>query len=291
MINIANIAQTMQNLLNDNTFDTRFKVFYWINNVDFRFEDFGDGDENYVPAVIISTNGQTRPIPSLRIVDQTFTLQIYFPMSQQNEVLENLSQFANKIVGQTISISGKRCVFNMDVPNLSEVKSEHIGVLNSSDPRLKLKTTEYYGVVQVRVYFVESSLMYGNDVRYFLRVKGGTTPFEELKKYDSSSSNNKITSTEHLLTQQTSESVAQMNSFNNNITFYFEQNSTMQLDIVRNAELGINQNQVYVLRIQYGTLTYLTFEKEVIVENVSIAQSLGNVIMLSINFKKASVIL
>jgi hypothetical protein len=61
--------------------------------------------------------------------------------------------------------------------------------------------------------------------------------------------------------------------------------------IIKDAELGQNQNQVYTLRIQYGNISFLSFEKDVIVESVNVSQSLGNVVMLSLSFKKASVII
>lgn len=290
MINIAKLSERMEALLNNNTLETKFRTFYWIENLDRTFEKVVNDNEKFIPSVIVSQTGQYRPIPDLLISDQSFILQIYFPQSRQAEILSCIEQFSLQLIGKTVNIDGKTVVFNVDVPNLSEVKKENIQVLNQYDPRLSLYETEEYGVVQIRVYFVESNLMYGNQVRYFLRQRSSGS-YEELKKYDSASANNKVTATEHLLTNQTAESVAQMNSFTNNITFYFEPTSTLHLNIIRNAELGINQNQVYFLRIDYGNLSFLSFEKEVIIESVTINQSLGNVVMLSVNFKKASVIL
>jgi hypothetical protein len=276
--------------MNDNVLSTKFKVFYWINNLDYRIEDFGNGNEDYIPVVIINTSGQYRPIPDTSISDQSFTLQIYYPYSRQNEVLSNIEQFSSKIIGKTILIDGKRCVFNMDVPNLSEVKQEHIGILKNSDPRLRLKETEYYGVLQLRLYFVESTFLYGNDIKYSLKVRGATN-YENIVRYDSSIFNTKIVASDQMLSQPTSESIVQMNSFTNQLTLYFNSSSALHQSIVRNAELGLNQTQVYTLKIEYANISNLSFEKDVIIENVSISQTLGNIITLSITFKKASVIL
>lgn len=291
MINIAKLADKVESLLNDNTLQTVFKTFYWIENLDRTFEKVDGVNEQFIPSVILNTTGQYRPIPDLLISDQSFTVQIYFPQSRQAEVLNCLEQFSLKLIGKTINIDSKDVVFNIDVPSLSEVKQENIEALNSYDPRLSLRQTEVYGVVQIRVYFVESNLMYGNQVKYSLKLRGSSLPYEELKKYDSSSNNSKVTSTEQLLNNQTAESVAQMNSYTNSITFYFNPASALHLDIIRDAELGVNQNKVYTLRINYGAISTLTFEKEVIIESVSISQSLGNVIMLSVSFKKASVVI
>jgi hypothetical protein len=290
MINIAELTSSMQVLMNDNVLSTKFKVFYWINNLDYRIEDFGNGNEDYIPVVIINTSGQYRPIPDTSISDQSFTLQIYYPYSRQNEVLSNIEQFSSKIIGKTILIDGKRCVFNMDVPNLSEVKQEHIGILKNSDPRLRLKETEYYGVLQLRLYFVESTFLYGNDIKYSLKVRGAST-YENVVRYDSSIFNTKIVASDQMLSQPTSESIVQMNSFTNQLTLYFNSSSALHQSIVRNAELGLNQTQVYTLKIEYANISNLSFEKDVIIENVSISQTLGNIITLSITFKKASVIL
>jgi hypothetical protein len=291
MINIFKLTQAMQGILNNNNLSTKFKVFYWIDNLDERIDDFGDGNEDFIPCVIVNATGQYRPIPELLISDQSFTLQIYFPQSRQGEILSNIDQFSTKIIGKTITVDGKKLVFNMDVPNVSEVKQEHMGVMNQFDPRLKFKETEFYGVLQLRVYFIESGLMYGNDVKYYLKVRGASSDFSQLFKYDSSTVNSKIVATDQMLSTSTAESVVQMNAFYNTITFYFDSSNSLHLDIIKNAELGLNQSLVYTLKIQYGNLSYLTFEKDVIIENVNISQSLGDVMPISLTFKKASVIL
>lgn len=291
MINIAKLADRIQSLLNDNTLETQFRTFYWIENLDRTFEKVEGVNERFIPSIIVNTTGQYRPIPDLLISDQSFTLQLYYPQSRQDEVLNCIEQFSLKLIGKTINIDNKDVVFNLDIPSLSEVKQENIEALNIYDPRLSLRETEVYGVVQIRVYFVESNLMYGNQVKYFLKPRGTGANYQELKKYDSSAFNSKVTSTEQLLNNPTAESVVQMNSFGNNITFYFDPSSAMHQDIVKDAELGINQNKVYLLRVDYGNLSNLSFEKEVIIDSVTINQSLGNVIMLSISMKKASVII
>jgi len=290
MINIAKLAEKMQGILNDNTLTTNFRTFYWIENLDRTFEKVDGENEKFIPSVIVSQTGQYRPIPDLLISDQSFTLQLYFPQSRQAEILNCVEQFSLKLIGKTISIDSKDVVFNIDVPSLSEVKQENIETLNMYDPRLSLKETEMYGVLQIRVYFVESNLMYGNQVKYSLKPRG-TSSFVELKKYSSSSNNAKVTATEQLLNNPTAESIVQMNSFGNAITFYFEPSSPLHQNIIRDAEIGLNQNQIYILKVQYGNLSFLTFEKEVIIESVTIDQSLGNVVMLSLSFKKASVII
>jgi len=290
MINIAKLAEKMESFLNDNTLQTNFRTFYWIENLDRTFEKVDGENEKFIPSVIVSQTGQYRPIPDLLISDQSFTLQLYFPQSRQAEILNCVEQFSLKLIGKTVFIDNKDVVFNIDVPSLSEVKQENIETLNMYDPRLSLKETEVYGVLQLRVYFVESNLMYGNQVKYSIKPRGDAN-YVELKKFDSSSSNSKVTSTEQLLNNATAESVVQMNSFNNSITFYFEPSSNLHQTIIKDAELGQNQNQVYTLRIQYGNISFLTFEKDVIIESVSISQSLGNVVMLSLSFKKASVII
>jgi hypothetical protein len=290
MINIQKISAKIEALLNDNTINTNFKTFFWIENLDRTYEKVDGVNETFIPAVIINNTGQYRPIPELLISDQNVTIQLYYPQSRQEELLTVLEQFSSKIIGKVITIDNKPLVFNLDIPTFSELKQENIETLNIYDPRLSLKETEVYGVIQIRLYFVESNLMYGNQVKFSLKPRG-TSNFEQLIKYDSSSQNNKVTATEQLLNNPTAESVVQMNSYGNSITFYFNPASTLHQNIIRDAELGINQNQVYLLKIEYGTISYLTFEKEVIIESVSISQSLGNIIMLSISFKKASVII
>jgi hypothetical protein len=290
MINIQKISAKIEPLLNDNTINTNFKTFFWIENLDRTYEKVDGVNETFIPAVIINNTGQYRPIPELLISDQNVTIQLYYPQSRQEELLTVLEQFSSKIIGKVITIDNKPLVFNLDIPTFSELKQENIETLNIYDPRLSLKETEVYGVIQIRLYFVESNLMYGNQVKFSLKPRG-TSNFEQLIKYDSSSQNNKVTATEQLLNNSTAESVVQMNSYGNSITFYFNPASTLHQNIIRDAELGINQNQVYLLKIEYGAISYLTFEKEVIIESVSISQSLGNIIMLSISFKKASVII
>jgi hypothetical protein len=290
MINIQKISAKIEALLNDNTINTNFKTFFWIENLDRTYEKVDGVNETFIPAVIINNTGQYRPIPELLISDQNVTIQLYYPQSRQEELLTVLEQFSSKIIGKVITIDNKPLVFNLDIPTFSELKQENIETLNIYDPRLSLKETEVYGVIQIRLYFVESNLMYGNQVKFSLKPRG-TSNFEQLIKYDSSSQNNKVTATEQLLNNSTAESVVQMNSYGNSITFYFNPASTLHQNIIRDAELGINQNQVYLLKIEYGAISYLTFEKEVIIESVSISQSLGNIIMLSISFKKASVII
>jgi hypothetical protein len=290
MINIQKISAKIEALLNDNTINTNFKTFFWIENLDRTYEKVDGVNETFIPAVIINNTGQYRPIPELLISDQNVTIQLYYPQSRQEELLTVLEQFSSKIIGKVITIDNKPLVFNLDIPTFSELKQENIETLNIYDPRLSLKETEVYGVIQIRLYFVESNLMYGNQVKFSLKPRG-TSNFEQLIKYDSSSQNNKVTATEQLLNNPTAESVVQMNSYGNSITFYFNPASTLHQNIIRDAELGINQNQVYLLKIEYGAISYLTFEKEVIIESVSISQSLGNIIMLSISFKKASVII
>lgn len=291
MINIDKISSKLEELLNDNPLQTRFKTFFWIENLDRTYEKVDGVNEKFIPAVIVNNTGQYRPIPDLLISDQNVTVQIYYPQSRQGEMLSALESFSTKLIGKVITIDGKPLVFNLDLPTFSDLKQENIETLNMYDSRLSLKETEVYGVIQIRIYYVESNLMYGNQVKYLLKPRSIGSQYEELTKYDSSSQNNKVIATEQLLNNTTAESVVQMNSYGNNITFYFNPASALHQDIIKDAELGINQNKVYLLKIQYGTISNLTFEKEVVIESVSISQSLGNIITISANFKKASVVI
>ena len=287
MINIADLTSKVNELLNDNTLTTKFKTLYWIENLDQTFEKDGEEElnERFITAVVMNTTGQYRPIPDILISDQSFILQIYFPQSRQSEILANIEQFSAKLIGKTITVDGKTTVFNLDIPNLSEVKQENIGVLNSYDPRLSLRETELYGVLQIRIYFVESTgLMYGNQVSYKLK-RVADANYTTLNRIDAATSISKSLSTEQLLNTDTSISLAQFNAFNNTVTFYYIPTSTLMQEIISDAETGANQNRQYNLQIAYGSLT---FTKTVIIESSNISVPLGNVLTITCTFKKAA---
>jgi hypothetical protein len=284
MINIADLSSAFETLLNNNTLQTKFKTFYWIENLDRNYTVDGNADDGFIASVILNQSGQYRPIPNQTISDQSFTLQIFFPQGRKDEILANIEQLANKVVGKVVTVDTKPLVFNMDIPTLSEIKQEHIKAINLDDPRLALRETENYGIVQLRFYFVESTgLMYGNSVKYSLK-KTADANYVELIRLDANTTNSKSLATEQFLNSDSAVSVVQFNAFTNSLTCYFVPTSTLHQEIVADAENGTNQNRQYNLKIEYGTVV---FTKTVIIESVNIAQPLGNLITLSLTFKKA----
>lgn len=284
MINIAELSSALETLLNDNTLQTKFKTFYWIENLDRHYTVDGNADDGFIASVIVNQSGQYRPIPNQVISDQSFTLQIFFPQPRKDEILANIEQLANKLIGKVVTIDSKPLVFNMDVPTLSEIKQEHIKSINLDDPRLALKETENYGIVQLRLYFVESTgFMYGNQIKYSLKKTSDST-YVELVRLEANSSNNKSLATEQFLNTDSAVSVVQFNAWTNSLVIYFIPTVPLLAEIVSDAENGTNQNRQYNLKIEYGAVT---FTKTVVIESVNINQPLGNLVTLALTFKKA----
>lgn len=174
MIDSINLTQKIQDLLNANSLGLTFRTYFWIKNLDRTFEVVDANTlQSFIPSIFTNSGGQYRPIAGLNMADYDATLTIYFPQSQKVAVDMVLKEFAQSIVGQMVNIGTEAephfVPMNMDTPVLTEVRDQHISVINEYDKRLALSRTKTYGVIQIRLYYLSSDNgVYGNQVKYFL---------------------------------------------------------------------------------------------------------------------------
>lgn len=287
MINAAELATTFENVLNSNDLGLRFRLFYYIQDLDRRFEKVEGVNQSFIPAMIISTSGSYRPLPDANISDSDFVFNIFYPQKYKDDVLICLDNFAQNVVGKKFTVSNKTILCNMGVPMPASVQEQSLRELNELDNRLSLDVSQMYGLIQVRVFYMTlGNFMAGNDVIYSLKKKNEGS-YYQLTRTEDMASWNKQTISEQYLNADTSRSLVQSNIVTDQVTVYVDTTSSLLKEIVEDLHKGTNQNQVYTLKIEYGT--WITIEEDVLITSVSKAAPLGNIVTLTLNFNKAEV--
>lgn len=295
MVNPAELASKFESLLNDNVLGTKYRLFYWVQDLDRRFEKVDGVNEQFIPAMIISNSGRYRPIPGAGISDEEFIISIFYPQKYKNDVMIGLDRFKTLVVGQKITVgvipNADTIICNMDVPLPGQVDIQQLKELNELDNRLNLDESQMYGRLQIRIYYVVANgFLMGNDVAFSLKKTTDST-YTELTRVDGTIQNTKVLSSEQMIDdgtgagKKTSESIAQANSTNEPLTIYYNENVAFLVDIVTDLANGTNQNRVYDFKVAIGTK--ITITKKVIVQSATFNAPLGNVCTISLVFDKA----
>lgn len=291
MINPAELSSVFEGLLNNNTLSLKYKLFYWVQDLDKRFEKVNGVNTQFIPAMIHSNTGRYRPIAGATISDEEFIISIYYPQKYKDDVIVSLDEFKALVVGQKLTINGLTIVCNMDVPLPGQVSPNQIKELNEYDNRLSLDESQMYGILQVKIYYVVSGgFLLGNDVTFSMKKTTDTT-YTTLTRVDASIQHTKVLTSEQMLDdgtgtgKKTSESIAQANSTNEPLTIYYDENIGFLKDIVSDIANGTNQNKVYDFKVVIGT--QITITKKVIIQSATFNMPLGNICTLSLVFDKA----
>lgn len=295
MVNPAELASKFQTLLNTNSLGLKYRLFYWVQDLDRRFEKVDGVNEQFIPAMIISNSGRYRPIPGANISDEEFIISIFYPQKYKDDVILTLDEFKALVVGQKIVVgtgaTQDTIVCNMDVPLPGQVDANQLKELNSLDNRLSLDESQLYGRLQIRVYYVVANgFLMGNDVVFSMKKTTDAT-YTTLTRVEASIQNTKALSSEQMIDdgtltgKKTSESIAQSNATNEPLTIYYNENIPFLVDIVSDMANGTNQNTKYDFKIVIGTK--ITITKQVIIQNSSFNAPLGNVCTISLVFDKA----
>lgn len=285
MINAAELATTFEALLNNNSLGLKYRLFYYIQDLDRRYEKVDGVNEQFIPAMIISTTGRYRPLPNANISDSDFIFNIFFPQKYKDDVLLTVDEFALSIVGKKITSDGQTILCNMEIPIPQQVNPQNLRELNELDNRLSLDETQMYGVLQIKIFYMTTSTyLVGNDVIYSLKKKSDAK-YTVLTRTEQTLQIGKSITSEQFLGGDTSLSIAQSNMVTDQVTFYLDMNIALLKSIVEDIENGTNQNQVYTLKKEYSNL--LTITKDVIIRDGACVSPLGNVATLTLTFAKA----
>lgn len=284
MINPADLAVAFEALLNNNSLDLNYRLFYWVQDLDRRFEKVDGVNEQFIPAMIISNSGRYRPIPGAEISDEEFIISILYPQKYKNDVIIALDDFKRLVVGKKITVGSDSIICNMDVPLPGQVDIHQLKELNQLDNRLSLDESQMYGRLQIRVYYVVAgTFLMGNDVKFSLK-EPSASEYTLLTRTDGNIQNTKVLSSEQIVNATASESIAQANATNEVISVYYDSNSTLLSGIVQDLANGTNQNKVYDFKIEIGSLIVV---KKVILQNIAFNAPLGNICTLDIVFDRA----
>lgn len=285
MLNTATISMMLEKMLNDNNLDMLFKVDYWVDHIDRRFEE----DENgvvrpFIPVMLNNTPSEFRPIPDVLINDQEVTANVFFPIEFKNQVLVVLRDLAKKIVGKKVKLEDNQAIMNMTIPSVNQVEDGTMEELNRQDNRIYFQETSIYGIAQFDLYLTGcgEDFMFGNSAKVYLSDNG--TVYEQLVRIPLTVGNNKELDGEQMINGKTGLSIAQMNSTTFNISFYYKSSSTMQQGILEDTITGDNQNKIYYLKFVIGSLNVI---KQVLIQNSTINMVLGDLISISCDFKPA----
>lgn len=282
MINPAELAQFIENKLNENTIGINFKTYYWLKNFDRTDRVSKTNLDSFVLSMVSNHTGTYRPIPGITISDQEFVLNIYVPQDKQNEVMLAVEEISANLVALKTTLDGVSCVFNLDVPTLASVNTQNLIDFFEHDGRFIFSRTQNYAIIQLKIYFTTGvNILFGNDVEYFLND-------EKMIRLDSNLVNRKITNSEQTNGVGHIENVNNQNSSPKTLTFYLFNNSTVGKQILSDFENESNQNRVYTLQTVYNNDPSLTFTRNVIISSGSVDASLGSAIRITCEFLTAA---
>jgi hypothetical protein len=292
MIFTDDLAKKMEELLDNNEYGQKFRVFPYVQIIDRNFEKIDGQFTPFVTVMMTNTTGRRRPIKDLVIEDCEFLLEAYFETKKKALVLDCFENLARQIVGKMINVDSDSVTYSipmsMDIPNIGGIEPQHMDMLRTSNPRLGfMSRSELFSILQVRVYYTYTdSAIFGNGVKLSLKKKTDET-YEELSFNNIDFGNPKVVRSEQILNADSTTSVVTTNVTLVRATVYYKV-STITESIVEDMLDGTNQNLVYSLKIEFPTFTK-TYD--VVIVNPSLPVIMGNTLMLTLEFAKANAIL
>lgn len=286
MIEPLELAKKIEELLNSSTTKKKkFKVFYFINYFDRKSEI--ETDDDFTTVIMTNPEGTYKPLKNKKICDQSFLLQIVFPVNEKDEILSEVSSFIELLIGQIYIFENLKCVFNCDVPSLAPLDHASMEQANNQDGRFSLKE-DFYSLCSIRVYMTITNFgIFGNEVEYLLSEDGVT--FEDLVSCDAAVNLNKDTKSSQFIKESQSLSIVNSIASVKTNSFYFNPASPIQIGMLHDAVKGENGNKIYWMKKNYkdGANLIFSYTQKVIITNITFGESLNKLITIDLAFAPA----
>lgn len=287
---ISAVAAFLEQKLNAGSVDDYFKVFYWSQNLDARTEQLYSNDlptekRTFIPCVVSDIEGSYRPLSWTKVSDNTVILEIIFPLQNKANVELAFDNLASALVGQVAVIGGERCIFAVEKPTLSQVDNMRIEELNRYDARMQLKKTEFYGVLNVRIFFTAyTEGVSGNEVNFYF--KTGNSGWTRFAYYSASQSVARTSLDEQYITQGQATTFNTLNGVGLQISFFLARTIASEpwRTLLEDCTTGGDQHRVYKIKREIGAAVS---EQDMVLANAVVDYKQGGLIQITATFKKA----
>lgn len=160
MLTLSNLAEIMQESLNNNEFGINFRID--ANVADFIKErDKPLNSTHPTRGIVRLLSGEFTPVKNLDSFNTIVVLELLVPQSQLPKVEQIVNKYASVNVGETTDIDGYQVVINFDVPTVGRAANSIVG---SGVP-----------VQMIATYKFIRNGFYGNQMQYYIVEDAGET--------------------------------------------------------------------------------------------------------------------
>jgi len=220
--------------------DEYFKVKTYASYLD-TIADKGQ-NKNFVPVFIHSPEGSYQPIPTLGLCDQSYLVEIYFPITKK----DSMFQFGDYLAQ---AVSGKRLPFGNSPFTIKSyaVCNVSVGVFGQVQPQameqfiefldgsyhLPIQKSEMWGSIQIRFYMSTSAVgIFGNQVSYSLSlIYDSVTTTETLLINESSANLTNTPASQQLVSETYAKAIISNTAFGKSLTIFPQVNSFWKIFI------------------------------------------------------------
>lgn len=214
--------------------DEYFKVKTYASYLD-TIADKGQS-KNFIPVLIHSPEGSYQPIPTLGLCDQSYLIEIYFPITKKDSMFR-FSDYLSQ------AVSGKRLPFGNSPFTISSyaVCNVSVGVFGQVQPQameqfisfcndayqLAIQKTEMWGSIQIRFYMSTTLVgIIGNQITYSLSFTyDGVTLTETLLLNESSANLTNTPASQQLVSETYAKAIISNTAFGKSLTIFPQVNS------------------------------------------------------------------
>ncbi|MCK9576408.1 MAG: hypothetical protein M0R51_10845 [Clostridia bacterium] len=183
--------------------------------------------KNFIPVLIHSPSGSYEPIPTLALCDQSYVVEIYFPIRKKDTIIQFGDYLAQAVCGKQLAFGSSLAVCNTDVGVFGQVQpqamEQFISFVNDSY-QLLIQKSDMWGSLQITFYIASSLVgIFGNQVSYSLSMTpsaGGTALTETLIIVDSSHTQNSTPASQQLISGTYAKAIITNTAFGKSLTVF-----------------------------------------------------------------------
>lgn len=296
-----NLCEIVERIINENTENLKFKVFYYLENLDKTWEITEEKKlETFFPVYIGNISGQFRPI-STDISENSFPVQILFEANNKDKIFKCFNELKTKILGRVINQNDYSYVFNFSVPQINKILPADLKVLAANERRFSIKQ-ENMAVMSFNIQTLAADFrntVFGNQLKYSIIIKDDDNNDyeEEIIKINSAFANNISMKPAQFMSEKTSVSIGEANAKANTLSFFDNPSSYLCNKLISLAESGEIQNYKLKIKKNYlnnaGQLRFVNgsqfeFVEEVYITSFQYSSPLGDLASIVLNYVKAN---
>lgn len=290
MIDINELAQTLETKLNN------LQVQYNGETLTFRVKTYADFLEtradsetqsNFIPVYIDDSIGSYEAIPNLLMLNQSYSINFYFPFEYKSVMYNITGLLASSIVGKqmTIGTTSGTAITNLSTPTFASINVQNMGEFENwcnNIYKRQVRKSKMYIQMVFTLYLAQTSgnAIYTNNVKYTLSYNGLST---DITRNESGTTLNNDLGVEQIETDNNTTAIIDTSAHGYSFTAFVDTTSAFWLDFLDKYNNGNIVEYTFTLTKNYDGLSK-TYTKQVVIQNITENLLLGKPLSFSFVF-------